>query len=136
MVSRSLLLDTQPLGRALAQLEECLALQGDVPRLARPMRAAAIQAFEVAYELSSHMLRRYFQLTGHGPDTDLNSFSELIRSSREIGLLSSDVVTWRGFQAARNTSCLAYDDEKAAEIFARIPAFLADAKYLLGRLSA
>ena len=133
-----MLLDLSPLDRALSQLEtfHALSLQPQAqPVMAEALRMAAIQAFEYTYELSVKMLRRFLEMTEPNPAAlDDATFQGLIRLGSERGLLKSDLPVWMDFRRQRGTTSHAYDAVKAAQVHAAIPAFLADARFLLAEL--
>lgn len=128
-------LDLSPLDRAVSQLEtfHALSLQPqDRAVMAEALRMAAIQAFEYTYELSVKMLRRFLEMTEPNPAAlDDATFQGLIRLGSERGLLKSDLPVWMDFRRQRGTTSHAYD---AAQVHAAIPAFLADARFLLAEL--
>ena len=102
------------------------------PGLVLQLRAAAIQAFEFTYELSWKMLKRYLTLSEPNPaEVETMSFSDLIRTGSDKGLLLSDLKQWNRYRQERGITSHTYDHAKAQEIFEKIPAFLKEAKYLL-----
>ena len=135
------MLNLTSLSNAILQIEEALAyaqsdLAKDDPRLARHLRAAAIQAFEFTYELSIKMLKRYLETLKANPAAvDEMTFNELIRSGYEAGLLKAELSDWKNFRRDRGTTSHAYDEDKARAVFATIPAFLAEAKFLLAEIN-
>ena len=135
------MLNLTSLSNAILQIEEALAyaqsdLAKDDPRLARHLRAAAIQAFEFTYELSIKMLKRYLETLEANPAAvDEMTFNELIRSGYEAGLLRAELSDWKNFRRDRGTTSHAYDEDKARAVFATIPAFLAEAKFLLAEIN-
>ena len=134
-------LDTTSLANAIAQLKDSLEYcnKDEVKankRLEILLRAAAIQAFEYTYELSWKMLKRYLDMSLPDPhETESISFNHLIRTGCEQGLLLSDVAQWKQFRHNRSITSHTYDQEKAIEVFAQIPAFLEEAQYLLQQLN-
>ena len=133
-------LDLSPLAKAISRLEESLRFcgsdmaRGD-PALAEQFRAAAIQAFEFTYELSHKMLKRFLKASLADPAAvEEMSFQDLIRTGSERGLVRSGWSSWRDYRAARGATSHAYDEGKAAEVFALLPLFLDEAKELLRRL--
>lgn len=133
-------LDFSALEKAILQLEQSLiyfrrdVVQQD-PNFIVQMRAAAIQAFEYTYELSWKMLKRYLEATEPNPDEiESMSFQNLIRTGCERNLLLSDVEAWVNYRRERGITSHTYEEEKAIEVFNNIPAFLAEAKFLLKRL--
>jgi nucleotidyltransferase substrate binding protein (TIGR01987 family) len=133
-------LDLSALRNAIVQVEEALAYAGsdlatNDPKLARHLRAAAIQAFEFTYELSVKMLKRYLEATEANPaSVDELSFNDLIRRGYEVGLLQAELSDWKAFRRDRGTTSHAYDQAKAMEVYATIPAFLTEAQFLLGQI--
>ena len=135
------MLNLTSLSNAILQIEEALAyaqsdLAKDDPRLARHLRAAAIQAFAFTYELSIKMLKRYLETLEANPAAvDEMTFNELIRSGYEAGLLRTELSDWKNFRRDRGTTSHAYDEDKARAVFATIPAFLAEAKFILAEIN-
>lgn len=133
-------LDVSSLEKAIKQLEESLRyyhselVQND-PGLVLQLRAATIQAFEFTYELSWKMLKRYLELTEPNPqEIDSLSFTDLIRTGNEKGLLMSDLREWKVYRNERSITSHTYDEEKAAMVFAQVPQFLKEAQHLLQQL--
>ena len=92
-------------------------------------------AHEGSYELCVKMLRRFLEMTEPNPAAlDDATFQSLIRLGSERGLLKSDLAVWMDFRRQRGTTSHAYDAAKAAQVHAVIPAFLADARFLLAEL--
>lgn len=122
--------------RAVAKLGELL----DEAREAtdRPfLRLGAILQFKFTYELAWRILKGH--LDGSAPyegSVGTRAFPALIRAGSEQGVLRSGWDAWKRFRNARGTTIHAHDEEKAAEVFAVIPAFLDEAVYLLERLEA
>jgi len=129
-------LDLKSFASAIGQLENALEycnseLAKADPILAAHLRAAAIQAFEFTYELSTKMLKRQLEQTEssaavvHGM-----SFDALIRRGWALGFLNEEIAQWREFRKQRGTTSHTYDGNKAELIYREIPRFLAEAKYL------
>jgi nucleotidyltransferase substrate binding protein (TIGR01987 family) len=135
-----MILDLTSLENAIAQLEEALTycnsdLAKNDLRLARHLRAAAIQAFEFTYELSFKMLKRYLEETEANPAAiDDMKFKGVIRRGFELGLVSREADEWELFRQDRGTTSHAYNEEKAQDVFEGIPDFLEEAKFLLAQL--
>lgn len=131
-------LDLSALDRAVSQLQTFYTLSmqpQDQTVMAEALRMAAIQAFEYSYEISVKMLRRFLEMTEPNPSVlDDATFQGLIRLGSERGLLKSDLPVWMDFRRQRGTTSHAYDEKKAAQVHASIPAFLADAQFLLAEL--
>ena len=63
------------------------------------------------------------------------TFFQLIRAGAERGLVRSDVNGWKRFRDARGITSHIYDRDKALEVFAVIPDFVEEVRYLLDRLT-
>ena len=133
-------LDLSPLENAVLQLEEALELSNSElveldPRLRRHLRAAVIQAFEFTYELSFKMLRRHLEMGFDNPEEiDRMSFSNVIRTAYSLSLVRSELPRWRQFRRNRGTTCHAYSETKAQEVYEAVPAFLEEIHFLLTQL--
>ena len=129
-------LDFSPLANAVARLEEGLARfaldVGDAQ-----IRDGLIQRFEFTYDLAHKMLRRALEESAANPaEIDQMSFPTLIRTASEMGLLGGDWSDWRSYREMRNITSHTYDEAKALQVTAAIPAFLGEAKEVLRRLQA
>lgn len=62
------------------------------------------------------------------------SFPALIRLGSEWGSLLDGWDVWSRYREARGTTSHVDDSEQAAEVLARIPGLLADARHLLGAI--
>ena len=128
------MIDLSSLTRALATLDEALAAHARAPE-DKFIRDACIQRFEYSYELSHKMLRRYLEETEAAGVREL-SFPELIRLGHERALLAESWEIWRDFRDARNATSHAYDERKAGEVLAQIPAFAKAARFLAKQIEA
>ena len=129
-------LDFSSLHSAVASLGEGLARYerdtGDTQ-----IRDGLIQRFEFTYDLSHKMLRRALAEAAANPEEiDRLSFPDLIRTANEQGLLDGDWSTWRVYREMRNITSRSYDEAKALQVAAAIPAFLVAARALAARLGA
>ena len=131
-------LDLSALDRAVSQLQTFYTLSMQPQEqavMSEALRMAAIQAFEYSYEASVKMLRRFLEMTEPNPSAlDDATFQGLIRLGSERGLLRSDLPVWMEFRRQRGTTSHAYDEKKAAQVHASIPAFLTEAQFLLAEL--
>jgi nucleotidyltransferase substrate binding protein (TIGR01987 family) len=124
-------LDISSFVKAHASLVDALDAKTDDKIQAVLNRDAAIQRFEYTYELAYKMLKRFLEITSHNPDTiDELGFRDILRVGGEVGLID-DVSAWFDFREKRNITSHAYDEAKAKEIFATIPAFAAASGKLL-----
>ena len=124
-------LDITPLKNAFFRLEEGLTrYQSDITDL--QIRDGLIQRFEFTYELSHKMLKRYLEATAANPEEfDTMTFQDLIRTGNEKGLLLGDWTDWRRYRDMRSRTSHTYDEETALQVVAGIPAFLAEAAFLV-----
>jgi nucleotidyltransferase substrate binding protein (TIGR01987 family) len=127
-------LTIEPFEKAIASLEVALERHGQ--DIADDLiRDACIQRFEYTYELAHKMLKRFLEATSANPDEyDGMTFQDLIRSGNERGLLRSDWSLWKEYRRARGVTSHTYDEGKAREVFAVIPDFLVEARFLRDRL--
>jgi nucleotidyltransferase substrate binding protein (TIGR01987 family) len=99
------------------------------------IRDGLIQRFEFTYEISHKMLKRYLESVSANPaDFDTISFADLIRTANEQGLLLGNWTDWKRYREMRSRSSHTYDEAVALEVVQGIPAFLAEAQFLLGKL--
>ena len=129
------MLDFRSLGLAIATLAEAL----DEAKL-RPadkfVRDAGILRFEYTYELCVKSLRRQLEAMSDSPsELDALSYRDVIRLGVERGLIAAEV-DWFAYRELRNTTAHVYDPAKAAQVFAKLTAFLVDALSLYNKLMA
>lgn len=122
------MIDISSLRQALATLDEALAARALAPE-DKLVRDACIQRFEYSYELAYKSLRRYLEATEPRGVAEL-SFPKLIRLGYDRGLLFESWDIWSAFRDARNATSHAYDEAKAQEVAAAIPAFAKAAQFL------
>ena len=131
---RDFKLDLSALLSAIDRLDEGLARYRTDPSDTQ-IRDGLIQRFEFTYEISHKMLKRYLEMASATPEQfDGMPFQDVIRSGNEQGLLLSDWPRWRTFRDMRSKTSHTYDEAKALEVVAEIPAFLEEAKYLRDQL--
>ena len=127
-------IELTPLINAVDRFEEGLEALAQDPENTLT-RDGVIQRFEFTYELSHKMLKRYLEATSANPDDiDSMTFQDLIRTGSEQGLLLSGWDKWRDFRQARTDTSHTYDEEKALNVVAELPAFLLESRYLLKQL--
>ena len=95
-----MIIDISAFKNALEQLKTSLAyLQSDLSQdkgLYAQFRSATIQAFKYSYELSHKSLKRFFKMTMPSQDViEDMTFSELIRTGYEKGLLQNSWSQWK-----------------------------------------
>jgi nucleotidyltransferase substrate binding protein (TIGR01987 family) len=127
-------LDFSSLLNAINRLDEGLARFGSDTGDTQ-IRDGLIQRFEFTYDLAHKMLRRVLEAAAANPEAiDRMSFPELIRTASEQGLLKSDWSVWRTWREMRNITSHTYDEAKAVQVVAAIPAFLEEVRVLAARL--
>jgi nucleotidyltransferase substrate binding protein (TIGR01987 family) len=129
-------LDFTSLANAITRLEEGLdRYRQDIADM--QIRDGLIQRFEFTYDLVHKMVRRVLeQMAADTEAIDHMSFPSLIRTANESGLVAGDWPTWQRYRGMRNITSHTYDEAKALEVVAEIPAFLDEAKDVLRRLRA
>ena len=128
-------LDIRPLERAIASLDAVLSRAARTPQ-DDVVGDACIQRFEYTYELSHKMLRRFLERASASPDeVHAMAFADLIRTGSDQGLLLGDWPRWRDYRDKRSATSHTYVERKAREVFAILPEFLREARYLSERLS-
>lgn len=129
-------LDFSPLTNAVARLGEGLMRYSADPSDTQ-IRDGLIQRFEFTYDLAHKLLRRALEAAAANPaEVDRMTFPALIRTASEQGLLAGDWTDWRTYREMRNITSHTYDEAKAVQVVAAIPAFLAEARALVERLQA
>jgi nucleotidyltransferase substrate binding protein (TIGR01987 family) len=128
------LLDLSPLEIALHRLTEGLArYRGDTSDT--QIRNGLIQRFEFSYEISHKMLKRFLESAAANPaDFDAMPFADLIRTGNEQSLLLGNWSDWKRYREMRSQTSHAYDEGIALGVVDGIPAFLAEAEFLLKQL--
>jgi len=127
-------LDLSSFGRAIARLDEgWQRYQQDTSDV--QIRDGLIQRFEFTYELCIKMLYRFFEQTSSSQEAiKTMSFNNFIRHAWSMELLNEELAQWKTFREKRNITSHTYNEDKAIEVCAIIPAFLAEAKYLFTAL--
>lgn len=99
------------------------------------VRDALIQRFEYTYDLAHKMLKRFLELTEPNSEAiDQMTFSSLIRTGAEKGLLKRSWETWSAYRTARNLTSHTYNESKAIKVCQVIPEFFKEAEFLLHQL--
>ena len=127
-------LDPTPLVNAVGRLREGLRRHRQDPS-DEQLRDGLIQRFELTYELSHRMLKRYLRDSAASLDEfDRLSFADLIRTGNAQGLLHADWPAWRRFREMRARTSHTYDANVASAVVSAIPEFLAEAEHLCAEL--
>ena len=101
--------------------------------LQETVRAGVIHSFEVAYELSWKMIKRWLEENIGSAYADGISKRDLFRRAAE-NLLITDAESWMDYNEARNLTSHTYDEDAAQSVFAEATEFVHDVKYLLRAL--
>lgn len=131
-------LDLTALQGALDAAAESLAFytensdkEGPVARVAR---SASVKGFEMVYEVSIKMIRRYLADVSAIPDEiGEMPFWDQMREAQSRGLIR-DPAAFRRYRELRNISSHTYDAVKALNIVNALPDVLDEAGYLMDRL--
>ena len=105
------------------------------PELKETVRSGIIQNFEVAYELSWKMMKRWLEANVSAEAVAGVTRRELFRRAAESRLIDN-VDLWMSFHAARNETSHTDDTNTAAEVSDRAEHFAAAAQALLTSLRA
>lgn len=105
------------------------------PEIKETVRSGIIQNFEVAYELSWKMMKRWLETNISSESVDGVTRRELFRLAAENRLID-EVELWMRFHAARNETSHSYNNGTAEEVSETAEGFVAAAKSLLGALQA
>ncbi len=134
------MLDLSPLQSAIGALERALSVTGDAQRWQQfdaetqeALKAGVIQTFEVAYEQSWKMMRRWLAANPLAGDVDGVPMRQLYRLAAKTGLVD-DIDRWMDFHAARNQTSHTYNRAIAQTVFALAPAFALHAQAMLAQL--
>ncbi len=130
------MLDLSPLTSAIQRLDEgMLRYLSDTSD--SQIRDGLIQRFELTYELSHKMLKRYLESASASPsEFDGAEFSYLIRTANEQGLLLGNWSDWKKFRDMRAKTSHTYDEDVALVVVAGIAAFQKEAHFLHKQISA
>lgn len=113
-------LDLSPFSNAVDRLDEGIA---------------RYEADTTDTQIRDGLIQRYLEMASATPaQFDGMPFQDVIRSGNEQGLLLSDWPRWRVVRDIRSKTSHTYDEAKALEVVAEIPAFLEEAKFLLDQL--
>lgn len=98
--------------------------------LQEAVRAGVIQNFEIAYEQSWKMMKRWLEENIGATYVDGVTRRELFRFAAENRLIT-DVVRWMEYHDARNQTSHTYNEETAQRVFEEATEFVHDAEQLL-----
>ena len=98
--------------------------------LQEAVRAGVIQNFEIAYEQSWKMMKRWLEENVGATYVDGVTRRELFRLAAENRLIT-DVDRWMEYHDARNQTSHTYNEETAQRVFGEATEFVHDAEQLL-----
>jgi nucleotidyltransferase substrate binding protein (TIGR01987 family) len=135
LITNSLELSKEALARALSVTGDSKLWASLSVATQEAIRAGVIQSFEVAYEQSWKMMKRWLELNTSPVEIDGVSRRQLYRLACEAGLIA-DVDLWMLFHKARNETSHIYNAEKAKAVFEMAPPFLEACSKLLAALNS
>jgi len=103
------------------------------PEIREAVKAGVIQNFEVAYEQSWKMMRRWLEANPVAGEVSGVSMRQVYRLAAKAGLID-DVDLWMKFHEARNQSSHTYNVNTAELVFSISRQFLPKAQRVLGLL--
>ncbi len=119
----------------LSVTEAAPCLADLAPALREVVKAGVIQQFEVAYEQSWKMIKRWIEDNVGAETVDGVPRRELFRRAVESRLID-DVERWMQFHRARNETSHTYSSDTAEQVYVLALAFLPAAETLLAALHA
>ena len=131
------MLDYSSLKSAIDSLERALSVTSHGVRWAafdavtqETLKAGVIQTFEVAYEQSWKMLKRWLEANPASGEVEGVPMRQLYRVGAKAGLID-DVDGWMEFHKARNETSHTYNCKIAQAVFEMAPRYLVQAQRLL-----
>jgi len=135
-------LDLTSLTNSVNSLREAIDIYHEAERLnpvdapiLKVLRAGVIQNFEITYELSWKMMKRWLEVNVLAGMVSGKPQIELYRRAAEYGLIA-DVEDWMRFHRARNRTSHIYGESLAAEVLALAVLFYPLAETLSADLEA
>lgn len=132
--------DLSSLDASICALDRALAVTGDAarwaslsPQVQEAVRAGVIQSFEVAYEQSWKMMRRWLESNAGIGETSGASMRQIYRMAAKAGLIGA-VDPWMEFHHARNQTSHTYNPKIAQAVFELSARFLPAAQSALAAL--
>ena len=131
-------LELNSLEKAVGALERSLRVAdeqtGGSADLVETLRAGVVQNFEVAYEQTWKMMKRWLEVNTTPDDVDGVTRRQLFRLCHENRLID-DVDEWMVFHRSRNETSHTYNSEIANDVFAVAKDFLPVARDVFTRIS-
>ena len=133
-------LELTNLRNSLSSFSATLAVTEDEERMAQydavlreGMQAGAIKQFEITYELSWKLMKRWLNTNVTPGIADGVTMRQLFRLAAENRLIA-DVDVWMSHHEARNKTVHMYDSDIAASVYRAAMEFVHDARRLLEAL--
>lgn len=120
------------LGRSLRVAEE--QADGNDIDLLETLRAGVVQNFEVAYEQTWKMMKRWLEMNVGAVEVDGVTRRHLFRLCHENRLID-DVDEWMDFHKSRNETSHTYNQSTAENVFKVAGEFLPAATDVLSRIA-
>ena len=131
-------LELDSLKKAVAALERSLRVVNEQSAgeadLVETLRAGVVQNFEVAYEQTWKMMKRWLELNANPIEVDGVTRRQLFRLCHENRLID-DVDVWMAFHKSRNETSHTYNAETADDVFSVAGDFLPAAQDVFLRIA-
>ena len=131
-------LELDSLKKAVAALERSLRVVNEQSAgeadLVETLRAGVVQNFEVAYEQTWKMMKRWLELNANPIEVDGVTRRQLFRLCHENRLID-DVDVWMAFHKSRNETSHTYNAETADDVFSVAKSFLPAAQDVFSRIA-
>ena len=131
-------LELDSLKKAIGALERSLRVAGEHSAgdadLVETLRAGVVQNFEVAYEQTWKMMKRWLEMNTSPVDVDGVTRRQLFRLCHESRLID-DVDVWMAFHKSRNETSHTYNAKTADDVFSVAKGFLPAASDVYSRIS-
>ncbi len=131
-------LELDSLKKAVGALERSLRGAGEQSAgeadLVETLRAGVVQNFEVAYEQTWKMMKRWLELNANPIEVDGVTRRQLFRLCHENRLID-DVDAWMAFHKSRNETSHTYNAETADDVFSVAGDFLPFAQDVFSRIA-
>ena len=133
-------LELESLKKAIGALERSLRVAeeqagGDDVDLKETLRAGVVQNFEVAYEQTWKMMKRWLEMNVGSIEVDGVTRRQLFRLCHENRLID-DVDAWMDFHKSRNETSHTYNQSTAENVFKVAGEFLPAASDVFSRIAA
>lgn len=128
-----LVLELDPLARAVAQLETGLARALGAPD-DELLRDGVIQRFEYTVDLSWKLIQRHLKHVAQVDDAAIRTKKDIFREAARLKLVA-DAEAWIGYYESRNEASHIYNPDVAAAVFDAARRLPADARALLSALT-